>query len=147
MYIGYHISLAIVVIRSLNSTFLQVTTSRQIATIMVLVRFYSYSLQNPSLMTICLLPVVSDVTMYQRSQTYVMSTKNGFKILLSGKQIQVSAIPTMLDAHARMLWPPDLYSENAPPTEVADIINASYPLHLMHLMHLRKTRDLAEADK
>eukprot|EP00753_Platysulcus_tardus_P018884 PLAT7028.1.p1 GENE.PLAT7028.1~~PLAT7028.1.p1 ORF type:complete len:650 (-),score=-151.71 PLAT7028.1:131-2080(-) len=65
-----------------------------------------------------------DITMYQRSPTYIMSTKNGMPKLLG-----------------------ELYSETAPPTEIADRINASYPNPLMKLMHQRVTKDIAEADK
>ncbi|KAI0320568.1 FAD/NAD(P)-binding domain-containing protein [Amylostereum chailletii] len=65
-----------------------------------------------------------DVTMYQRSPTYIMSAKHGLRILLG-----------------------DLYSETGPPTEIADILNASFPNHLMYLLHKRMTEDIAEADK
>ncbi|EPQ61348.1 flavin-containing monooxygenase, partial [Gloeophyllum trabeum ATCC 11539] len=65
-----------------------------------------------------------DVTMVQRSPTYIMSTKEGMP---------------------RLLGP--LYSENAPPTDVADRINASFPNPLMKLMHQRVVKDIAEADK
>lgn len=72
-----------------------------------------------------------------------MSTKHGLHILLSGTLD--SCIPLFLDL--TRTGPTDLYSEHAPPTEIADIIHASYPLHLIHLVHQRKTKDLAEADK
>ncbi|KAJ7180333.1 hypothetical protein C8R43DRAFT_972653 [Mycena crocata] len=65
-----------------------------------------------------------DVTMFQRSSTYVMTTKNGWRILMEG-----------------------VYSENAPPTDVADRQNASYPLCLTELLAPRKTLEIAEADK
>ncbi|KAH7918208.1 FAD/NAD(P)-binding domain-containing protein [Leucogyrophana mollusca] len=65
-----------------------------------------------------------DVTMYQRSPTYIMSVKEG--------------VP-------RLMAP--LYWEGGPPTDIADRINASFPNHLMKLMHQRTTRDTAEADK
>ncbi|KAJ7288582.1 hypothetical protein C8J57DRAFT_1214695 [Mycena rebaudengoi] len=48
-----------------------------------------------------------DVTMFQRSSTYVMTIKSGWKILMEG-----------------------LYSENAPPVDIADRLNVSYPNHL-----------------
>ncbi|KAA1476299.1 FAD/NAD-P-binding domain-containing protein [Dentipellis sp. KUC8613] len=41
----------------------------------------------------------------------------------------------------------DFYREGGPPTEIGDLLNASYPNHLMHLVHQRKTREIAEADK
>ncbi|KAJ7648501.1 hypothetical protein B0H17DRAFT_1103099 [Mycena rosella] len=65
-----------------------------------------------------------DVTMFQRSSTYVMTTKNGFRVLMNG-----------------------VYSENAPPTDVADRLNASYPHHFMEFLAPRKTLEVAEADK
>ncbi|KAJ7490350.1 hypothetical protein B0H11DRAFT_2010164 [Mycena galericulata] len=65
-----------------------------------------------------------DVTMFQRGSTYVMTTKNGFRILMDG-----------------------VYSENAPPTDIADRLNASYPNRLTELLAPRKTLDIAEADK
>ncbi|KAH7913460.1 hypothetical protein BJ138DRAFT_1146035 [Hygrophoropsis aurantiaca] len=64
-----------------------------------------------------------DVTMVQRSPTYIMSTKEGMPRLLA------------------------LYWEGGPPTDVADRINASYPNHLIKLVHQRVTRQIAEADK
>nr|GAT58193.1 predicted protein [Mycena chlorophos] len=65
-----------------------------------------------------------DVTMYQRSSTYVMTTSRGLPILFDG-----------------------VYSENAPPVEVADRFNASYPNALVGLMAPRMVAKLAEADK
>ncbi|KAF8813451.1 hypothetical protein BYT27DRAFT_7180991 [Phlegmacium glaucopus] len=65
-----------------------------------------------------------DVTMFQRSSTYVMSTKNGTPILLGG-----------------------LYGENGPPTDVADKINASFPNLMMAGLSYRATKLIAEADK
>ncbi|KAJ7178918.1 hypothetical protein C8R46DRAFT_1071884 [Mycena filopes] len=65
-----------------------------------------------------------DVTMFQRSSTYIMSTKNGWRMLMDG-----------------------VYSENAPPTDVADRLNASYPNRLVEFMAPRKTLEIAEADK
>ncbi|KAJ7232198.1 hypothetical protein B0H12DRAFT_1261700 [Mycena haematopus] len=65
-----------------------------------------------------------DVTMFQRSSTYVMTTQNGWKFSFEG-----------------------LYSENAPPVDVADRINASYPNRLTELLAPRRTLEIAEADK
>ncbi|KAJ7930009.1 hypothetical protein B0H13DRAFT_2228389 [Mycena leptocephala] len=65
-----------------------------------------------------------DVTMFQRSSTYVVTTKNGWRILMEG-----------------------VYSENAPPVDVADRLNASYPNRLTELLAPRKTLEIAEADK
>ncbi|KAA1476298.1 FAD/NAD-P-binding domain-containing protein [Dentipellis sp. KUC8613] len=63
-----------------------------------------------------------DVTMYQRGETYVMSSANGLRVLFSG-------------------------TEDGPPTEIGDLLNASYPNHLLHLVHQRKVREIAEDDK
>ncbi|KIK22727.1 hypothetical protein PISMIDRAFT_679944 [Pisolithus microcarpus 441] len=65
-----------------------------------------------------------DVTMIQRSSTYVMSTKNGGPMLLGA-----------------------LYAENGPPTDLADRINSSFPNAIVKLLHRRVTKLLAEADK
>ncbi|CAK5275373.1 unnamed protein product [Mycena citricolor] len=65
-----------------------------------------------------------DVTMYQRSSTYIMSTKHGWPILMG-----------------------DRYSEDGPPTEIADIQTASVPMQVVELMAPRRTLKIAEADK
>jgi hypothetical protein len=62
--------------------------------------------------------------MYQRSSTYVMSAKNGWKILLAG-----------------------LYEEAGPPTDVADRINASFPNMMSVPFAQEITKKIAEADK
>ncbi|EGO00127.1 hypothetical protein SERLA73DRAFT_107112 [Serpula lacrymans var. lacrymans S7.3] len=64
-----------------------------------------------------------DITMCQRSPTYIMTTKEG----------------------CPRLFP--LYWEGSPPTDIADRINASYPNHLLKFLHQRAVRDIAEADK
>ncbi|KAK7054240.1 hypothetical protein R3P38DRAFT_2856057 [Favolaschia claudopus] len=65
-----------------------------------------------------------DVTMFQRSSTYVMSIEKGLPILFKG-----------------------LYSEDAPPVDVADRMNASYPNQFVELMAPRTVSRIAEADK
>ncbi|PPQ95455.1 hypothetical protein CVT26_008474 [Gymnopilus dilepis] len=65
-----------------------------------------------------------DVTMFQRSSTYVMSTKNGIPMLLGG-----------------------LYSESGPPTELADRLNNSMPNSFMAGITYRVSKLIAEADK
>ncbi|KAI6145597.1 FAD/NAD(P)-binding domain-containing protein [Pisolithus tinctorius] len=65
-----------------------------------------------------------DVTMVQRSSTYVMSTKYG--------------IPMLLGA---------LYGENGPPTDLADRMNSSFPNAIVKLLHQRVTPMIAEADR
>ncbi|KIJ68134.1 hypothetical protein HYDPIDRAFT_107789 [Hydnomerulius pinastri MD-312] len=64
-----------------------------------------------------------DITMVQRSPTYIMSTKEGMPRLLA------------------------LFWEGGPPTDVADRVNASFPNHLLKLVHQRVTKQIAEADK
>ncbi|KAJ7159293.1 hypothetical protein C8R43DRAFT_882040 [Mycena crocata] len=65
-----------------------------------------------------------DVTMYQRSSTYVFTTKNGWKHIMR---------PT--------------YWEGGPPVELADRITASYP-HLMAIeLNQRQALKIAEDDK
>ncbi|KAK0240273.1 hypothetical protein EDD85DRAFT_824912 [Armillaria nabsnona] len=65
-----------------------------------------------------------DVTMFQRSSTCVMSTKHGIKTLMEG-----------------------LYEENGPPTDVADIINASFSNLLMEGIGFRQMLKITELDK
>ncbi|KAF8903686.1 hypothetical protein CPB84DRAFT_1814587 [Gymnopilus junonius] len=65
-----------------------------------------------------------DVTMFQRSSTYIMSAKKGIPMLLGG-----------------------LYSENGPPTELADRLNNSMPNLLMAGITYRMTNLIADADK
>ncbi|EPQ61345.1 FAD/NAD P-binding domain-containing protein [Gloeophyllum trabeum ATCC 11539] len=65
-----------------------------------------------------------DITMFQRSPTYVMSTKEG--------------IPRLLGS---------LYSETGPPLDIADRINASFPNPFLKEFQKRVTKEIAEADK
>ncbi|KAF8884029.1 FAD/NAD-P-binding domain-containing protein [Infundibulicybe gibba] len=65
-----------------------------------------------------------DVTMIQRGPTYVISTKRGIPILLGG-----------------------LYAENGPPIQMADRINASFPMHFTSGIARRTARLVAEVDK
>ncbi|KIK68274.1 hypothetical protein GYMLUDRAFT_154223 [Collybiopsis luxurians FD-317 M1] len=66
-----------------------------------------------------------DVTMYQRSSTYVMSTKAGWDVLFSG-----------------------LYEEGAVPTDIADRVNASFTMGFMYHGFARRATDIiAEIDK
>jgi hypothetical protein len=39
------------------------------------------------------------------------------------------------------------YHENGPPTDVADRLNASFPVYLIKAMHQRVIKQVAEADK
>ncbi|KAF8872790.1 hypothetical protein CPB85DRAFT_1190492, partial [Mucidula mucida] len=65
-----------------------------------------------------------DVTMYQRSSTYVFSTKNGFKYLTD-----------------------ELYLNSGLPTHSADLLKASFPNLLGTELNVRSVDALAEADK
>ncbi|KAG6839710.1 hypothetical protein C0991_012404 [Blastosporella zonata] len=65
-----------------------------------------------------------DVTMYQRGPTYIMSTSNGWKVLMGG-----------------------VYSEGGLPTEIADRLNASFPHHFNVGLAQRSTKAIAELDK
>ncbi|KAI0055331.1 FAD/NAD-binding domain-containing protein [Artomyces pyxidatus] len=65
-----------------------------------------------------------DVTLFQRSSTYVMSTKNGLSTILGSA-----------------------YYEGGPPTDLADRITGSYPVYLTKLLHQRIVPYIAEQDK
>ncbi|KAI0697467.1 FAD/NAD(P)-binding domain-containing protein [Cytidiella melzeri] len=65
-----------------------------------------------------------DVTMFQRSSTYVLTAKNACPILYK---------PT--------------YWENGPPTEIADRLENSFPIFLAKLFAQRKTQEIAQLDK
>jgi putative flavoprotein involved in K+ transport len=65
----------------------------------------------------------ADVTMVQRSSTYVVSRDNGQAIFAG------------------------LYEENGPSTEDADLLNASLPLDVVRAMFVQVTAALAEQDK
>ncbi|KAJ3804067.1 hypothetical protein F5876DRAFT_91876 [Lentinula aff. lateritia] len=65
-----------------------------------------------------------DVTMFQRSSTCVVSTENGLRVLLDG-----------------------LYEENGPPTEIADLVNASIPNLVMVQLGRIQTEYICQLDK
>ncbi|KAJ3967698.1 hypothetical protein EV361DRAFT_929427 [Lentinula raphanica] len=66
-----------------------------------------------------------DVTMYQRSSTYIMSTKAGWDVLFA-----------------------NLYAEGALPTDLADRVNASFPLgFMMNGFAQRATDAIAQKDE
>ncbi|KIY66331.1 putative flavin-containing monooxygenase YUCCA3 [Cylindrobasidium torrendii FP15055 ss-10] len=66
----------------------------------------------------------ADVTIVQRSKTYVMSCDEGARILFRG-----------------------LYEENGPPTSDADIMFNSRPYHMIQDLNRYVTEEIAEADK
>ncbi|TFY53862.1 hypothetical protein EVJ58_g9204 [Rhodofomes roseus] len=65
-----------------------------------------------------------EVTLYQRSETYIMSTKNGMPRIMQ-----------------------DVFWENTGPVEPNDRIHTSMPTFMMKEIHKRLTKDIAEADK
>jgi hypothetical protein len=80
--------------------------------------------------------------MYQRSSTYVMTTKNGFDVLFAG-----NACPHLRITVNSYIFSSGLYCENGPPTDIADRINASFP-HFMGIeLGQRSTARIAELDK
>ncbi|EAU90063.2 flavin-containing monooxygenase [Coprinopsis cinerea okayama7 len=73
------------------------------------------------------IPLIDDVTMFQRSSTYVMSVANGWK--------------------AAEVKHKELYGEKSPPVDVADRISASLPLWAAIPLIQEKVRKIAELDK
>lgn len=65
-----------------------------------------------------------DVTMYQRSSTYVMSVSDGVRLVFGG-----------------------LYYEGGPSPDVADRLNASLPIYLQKPLHQRIVKDIADKDR
>jgi len=65
-----------------------------------------------------------DVTMYQRSSTYVMSVTEGVRLVFGG-----------------------LYYEGGPSPDVADRLNASLPIYLQKPLHQRIVKDIADKDR
>ncbi|KAI0298791.1 FAD/NAD(P)-binding domain-containing protein [Multifurca ochricompacta] len=65
-----------------------------------------------------------DVTMFQRSSTYIMSVKHGVTGVFGG-----------------------LYYEGGPSPDVADRINASFPNYLQKPIHQRLVQSIAEKDR
>jgi putative flavoprotein involved in K+ transport len=66
----------------------------------------------------------ANVTMLQRSSTYVMSSENGIKVLFAGT-----------------------YEEGGPPTEDADLMFASIPYRLLAVLHKTATDAIAGLDR
>jgi cation diffusion facilitator CzcD-associated flavoprotein CzcO len=66
----------------------------------------------------------ADVTMVQRSSTYVMSSENGIAVLFAG-----------------------VYEEGGPPVEDADMMFSSLPFPLVGELHKQATRVLADLDR
>ena len=78
----------------------------------------------------------------------MLSTKKGVPILLAGEVIYYAVLTE------RILIKDDtcfslsgLYAEDGPPTDVADMINASFPNLLMAGLGYRSAKLVAEVDK
>jgi hypothetical protein len=87
---------------------------------------------------------MTDVTMFQRSSTYIMSIKNGWKVMFTGT-LSTSIFPPI--PSVKQLPQLGIYSENAPPTDVADRLSASFSHHLSIGLSQRRTKKIAEMDK
>ncbi|UGS36991.1 flavin-containing monooxygenase [Capillimicrobium parvum] len=66
----------------------------------------------------------ADVTMVQRSSTYVMSSEHGIPLVFAG-----------------------LYEEGGPPTEDADLLFAAFPFPLLGELNKQTTQAIAELDR
>ncbi|KAG6810447.1 hypothetical protein H0H92_011820 [Tricholoma furcatifolium] len=84
-----------------------------------------------------------DVTMYQRGSTYIMTTKNGWKVLMGGKQTLYHLIDIWIFADGLQ----GVYSEGGLPTDIADRLSASFPHHFGVSLSQRSTKVIAELDK
>ena len=103
---------------------------------MVLVRHIPYtpcSISNQNLS--------QDVTIVQRSSTYIMSIKEGMKRLVGGTHSTLDLWRHNIKRGVGLHW------EGGPPTEIADIISSSFPNNLTRLLHVRVTKEIADADK
>ncbi|KAJ7090179.1 hypothetical protein C8R44DRAFT_818281 [Mycena epipterygia] len=65
-----------------------------------------------------------DVTIYQRSSTYVLTIKNGWKHVMAGR-----------------------YAEGGPPVDLVDRLSASFPHFMAIPLHQRQAMRIAEDDK
>ncbi|KAG5640708.1 hypothetical protein DXG03_007477, partial [Asterophora parasitica] len=83
---------------------------------------------------------LADVTMYQRSPTYIMSTKNGWDVLMGG----TSYVPLLIPQPNTLAG---VYSEDGPPSDIADRLSASFPHHMGVGLSQRKVKEIAELDK
>jgi hypothetical protein len=72
-----------------------------------------------------------------------MSAKHGFRFIAQGMQHCQDVVKTN-----NAIFMSGIYSEDGPPTDVADRINASFPfLFFVSGIAQRKTKQIAEADK
>lgn len=85
----------------------------------------------------------SDVTMFQRGSTYVMSVTHGVKRVFGGLLIDFYEIHMTTEN----LFELGLYYEGGPPPDVADRINASFPNYLQKPLHRRIVVDIEKEDR
>ena len=85
---------------------------------------------------------VIDVTMFQRSSTYIMSTEKGWPTLF-----QSSSVWSPKHCCTYIHKPLATYWEGGPPVDVADRINASWPHHNAVGLHQRMAGHVAHLDK
>ena len=81
--------------------------------------------------------------MFQRSSTYVMSVKNGIPRVFGSSFICFYA----MDMATENILEIGLYFEGGPPPDVADQINASFPIYLQKPIHKRIVVDIANDDR
>jgi hypothetical protein len=84
----------------------------------------------------------SDVTMFQRRSTYVMSVKHGIRRAFGGSLINFYEIHMATESVES-----GLYYEGGPPPDVADRINASFPNYLQKPLHRRLIVDIENDDR
>ena len=88
-------------------------------------------------------PPSQDVTMYQRSSTCVMSTGALLNIGFRGIVLLSSPPPADIN-HGRKIA---FYAEDAPPTDIADRLVASFPHFMSVGISQRSTQAAVEYDK
>ena len=88
--------------------------------------------------------IALDVTLWQRSKTYIMTTKEGMPRLMKSTFLLLEASVVYLTENEYCI---DVYWEDGPPTEVADLIDNSMPVLYRKMVHKRIAKDIAEADK
>jgi len=71
-----------------------------------------------------------------------MTTKNGFDIIFAGRSLSKIHLPLI-----NMSSVSDLFCENGPPTDIADRLNASFPLFMGIGLGQRSTARIAELDR
>ncbi|KNZ76104.1 Flavin-containing monooxygenase YUCCA3 [Termitomyces sp. J132] len=79
-----------------------------------------------------------DVTIHQRSSTYVMSTTDGWKVVAQGNHSS-----SYFTVRTYSL----VYFEGGRPTDIADRLSASFPNHVTVGLAQRQTKDIVELDK